>query len=99
LVPPYCLLLVGTSVLHALVVPVWDVSSHVLYAVVPTAYLLAVDRRFAVLAAVPPALVWSRVSLGAHTLAEALGGFALGLLIAVAALRRRWIGTEKRRRG
>lgn len=90
-IPPYCLLLVGTSVVHALVVPVWDVSSHVLYAVVPTAYLLRVDRRFAVLAVVPLALIWSRVTLGAHTPAEALGGLALGVLIAAVAVRVEWL--------
>lgn len=74
LVPPYALLLVATSLLHLVVVPLWDASSHVIYAAVPVGALVAADRRFAPLLAVPLLLVWSRVATGAHTVDEAVGG-------------------------
>jgi len=84
--PAYCLLLVAVSVVHAVVVPFWNVSSHVLYATVPVGYLAAVDRRFAVLFVLPGAMVWSRVATGAHTGPEAVAGFALGVALVAAAL-------------
>ncbi|NHX35087.1 MULTISPECIES: hypothetical protein [Halolamina] len=74
LVPPYAALLVVTSVLHLVVVPLWDASNHVIYAAVPAGALVAADRRFAPLLAVPLVLVWSRVTTGAHTVDEAVGG-------------------------
>lgn len=87
LVPAYCLLLITTSVLHIVVVPVWDVSSHVVYAAVPSAYLVTVDRRFGVLFVVPLGLTWSRVALDAHTPGEALGGLAVAAVIVAVAIR------------
>lgn len=98
--PEYCPLLVATSVVHAGVVPLWDVSSHVLYAAVPVVYLATVDRRFAALLVVPGAMVWSRVATGAHTGLESVAGLALGALLVagtLAALRNR--GTAPRRAG
>lgn len=74
LLPAYATLVVVTSILHLAIVPVWDTSSHVIYAAVPAGALVAVDRRFAPLLAVPPLLVWSRITVGAHTVDEALGG-------------------------
>ncbi|GAB7014120.1 hypothetical protein [Halolamina salina] len=74
LVPPYAVLLIATSVLHLVVVPLWDASSHVIYAAVPAGALVAADRRFAPLLLVAPLLVWSRVATGAHTVGEAVGG-------------------------
>ncbi|MFW5911491.1 MAG: hypothetical protein ACOCQV_02015 [Halolamina sp.] len=74
LVPPYAALLVATSLLHLVVVPLWDTSSHVIYGAVPAGALVATDRRFAPLLAVVPLLVWSRIATGAHTVDEALGG-------------------------
>lgn len=81
LLPAYCLLLVGTSLIHMVVVPFWDVSSHVLYAAVPTGYLAVVERGFVALFAVPLGLAWSRIALDAHTPGEALGGLALAAVI------------------
>lgn len=85
-VPTYSLLLIVTSVLHVVIVPTWDVSSHVLYAAVPTGYLLTVDRRFVVLLAVPLVLVWSRVTLEAHTLGESLGALVVAAVIGATTL-------------
>lgn len=79
LLPPYCLLLVATSVVHLLVVPVWNVSSHVVYAAVPTGFLLTVDRRSVALVVVPLGLAWSRVALGAHTVDQSLGALAVAV--------------------
>lgn len=87
LVPAYCLLLIITSVLHIVVVPVWDVSSHVVYAAVPSAYLVTVDRRFGALFVVPLGLTWSRVALDAHTPGEAIGGLAVAAVIVAVATR------------
>lgn len=89
LLPAYCLLLVVTSAVHILVVPVWDVSSHVVYAAVPTGFLATVHRRFAALFVVPLALAWSRVALDAHTLDQSLGALALAAVIVGAAVYRR----------
>jgi membrane-associated phospholipid phosphatase len=81
LLPPYAALIVVTSIVHLAVVPVWNASSHVIYAAVPALALLAVDRRFAPLLAVPPLLVWSRISTGAHTVDEAVGGLLVAALV------------------
>lgn len=81
LVPPYALLLIGTSLLHLVVVPVWDVSSHVIYATVPVGALIAVDRQFAPLTVVPLLLVWSRVATGAHTVEEVVGGLVVAMAV------------------
>ncbi len=98
--PEYCLLLVATSVVHAVVVPLWDVSSHVLYAAVPVVYLATVDRRFAALLVVPGAMVWSRVATGAHTSLESVAGLALGVVLVAGALAvSRNRGTARRRTG
>jgi len=85
LLPPYAALLVVTSVLHLVVVPLWDTSSHVIYAGVPAGALVAADRRFAPLLAVPVALVWSRIATGAHTVDEAAGGLLVAGVVLGAA--------------
>lgn len=77
----YCQLLVLTSVIHGVVVPFWDVSSHGLYAVVPSLYLAIVDRRFVVLLVLPLGMVWSRVATDAHSPTESVAGLTLALLI------------------
>lgn len=89
LVPAYCLLLVATSAVHVLVVPVWDVSSHVVYAAVPAGFLATVDRRFVALLVVPLGLAWSRVALGAHTLDQSIGALAVAAVLVGAVVSRR----------
>lgn len=81
LVPPYAALLVGTSLLHLVVVPLWDASSHVIYAAVPAGALVAADRRFGVLLVVPLLLIWSRIATGAHTVDEAVGGLLVAAVV------------------
>lgn len=81
LLPPYAALIVVTSLVHLAVVPVWNASSHVIYAAVPGGALVAVDRRFGPLLLVPPLLVWSRVATGAHSVDEAVGGLLVAALV------------------
>jgi hypothetical protein len=86
LVPPYAVLLIVTSLLHLVVVPLWDASSHVIYAAVPAGALVAADRRFTPLLLVAPLLVWSRIATGAHTVGEAVGGLVVAVVVLAGAL-------------
>jgi len=86
LVPPYAVLLIVTSLLHLVVVPLWDTSSHVIYAALPAGALIAADRRFAPLLLVAPLLVWSRIATGAHTVGEAVGGIVVAAVVLAGAL-------------
>lgn len=79
IVPDYALVLVAVTVPHFLITPLWDVSSHVLYAVVPAGFLALVDRRAAPLVLVALGMVVARPLAGAHTWGESLGGLALGV--------------------
>lgn len=78
-VPEFSLLLVAITVPHLAVTPFWDISTHVLYAVVPAGYLLWLDRRLAVLSVVPVVMVVARPLAGAHTWLQSVVGFALGV--------------------
>lgn len=95
LVPEFALLLVAVTVPHLLITPFWDVSSHVLYAVVPAGYLAVVDRRFAPLVLVALGMVLARPLAGAHTWPESIGGLALSLAFLVV-LRRLRPPSERR---
>jgi uncharacterized membrane protein len=86
LVPPYAALLVVTSLIHLVVVPLWNASSHVIYAAVPAGVLVTADRRFVPLLVVPPLLVWSRIATGAHTVDEAVGGLVVAGVVLGGAL-------------
>lgn len=80
-VPGFSLALVVATVPHLAVTPVWDVSSHVLYAVVPAGYLVLVDRRFVPLGLVALGMVLARPLAGAHTWAQSVGGLLLGVAV------------------
>lgn len=86
LLPLYCLLLIGTSVVHILVVPLWDVSSHVTYAAVSTGFLVFVDRRFVVSLLIPVGLVWSRIAIDAHSVVESVGGLVFAAVVVAVAM-------------
>jgi hypothetical protein len=79
LVPGFALALLAVTGPHLLVTPVWDISSHVLYAMTPAGYLALVDRRFAPLSLVPAGMVFARPLAGAHTWVQSTGGFVLAL--------------------
>jgi hypothetical protein len=79
-VPAFSLLLVGVTVPHLLITPFWDVSSHVVYAVVPAGYLLVVNARFAPLAVIAVGMVFARPLAGAHTWLQSVAGLLLSVV-------------------
>lgn len=84
LVPRYAAAVIAVTVPHLLITPVWNLSSHVLYAALPAGFLLGVDRRFAPLAAVPALMAFARPLAGAHTWAQSFAGLALAAAVLVA---------------
>jgi membrane-associated phospholipid phosphatase len=77
LVPEAMEILAAVTVPYAALSPVWNVSGHVLIALVPALYLTLVDRRFWPLLSVPVLMVPNRVYLSAHTWAQSVGGFLI----------------------
>ncbi|WP_336134718.1 hypothetical protein [Natronomonas amylolytica] len=86
-VPAFSLLLVAVTVPHLLITPVWDVSSHVIYAVVPAGYLLVVNARFAPVAVVAVGMVVARPLAGAHTWLQSIAGLLLSVVVLVGLVR------------
>ncbi|WP_254280316.1 hypothetical protein [Haloarcula marina] len=84
LVPGFAAILVAVTVPHLAVTPFWDISSHVLYAVVPAGYLLFVDTRFVPLFVIALGMVLARPLAGAHTWLQSVGGLALALVFLAA---------------
>lgn len=70
--------IVATAIPYALVAPLWNVSGHVTFTLVPTLVLSLTDRRFWPLLSIPAVMVVNRPILGAHTLLQSLGGLGLG---------------------
>lgn len=68
--------------------PLWNVSGHVMIALVPTLYLTLVDRKFWPLLVLPVIMVYNRVYLDAHTWAQSVGGFLIAAVIVVGVYRR-----------
>jgi hypothetical protein len=85
-VPEFAAVVVVVSVVHSLVTPFWDVSSHVLYTAVPAGYLALVDRRTLPVVVVPLGMTASRPLAGAHTWTQSVAGLvAAGLLVGLVA--------------
>jgi len=87
LVEGFAALLLAVTVPHLLITPFWDVSSHVLYALAPAGYLLAVDRRFAPFLVAALGMIPARPLAGAHTWGESVGAALLAGAFLVALLR------------
>jgi hypothetical protein len=89
LVPGGVLALAVATVPYAALSVVWNVSGHVIFAVVPTLYLTLVDRSFWPLLVVPLVMVPNRVVVNAHTWLQSIGGLlvAAGAVVAVRTLR------------
>lgn len=83
LVPGMMEALAAVTAPYAALSPFWNVSGHVVIALLPTLYLTLVDRRFWPTLLVPLVMVPNRIYLGAHTWAQALGGFVLAAAITV----------------
>jgi hypothetical protein len=84
LVPEFALLLVGATIPHLLITPLWAISSHVLYTVVPAGYVSLMNRRFAPLTLVGVGMVGARPLAGAHTWLQSIAGFVLSVVILLA---------------
>ena len=95
LVPGAVQALVLVTVPYVALSPFWNVSGHVIFALMPTLYLALVARRFWPLLTVPIVMVPNRPYLGAHTWAQAVGGF---LVAAAVVLGVRWYRTGSVRR-
>lgn len=67
--------------------PFWNVSGHVIIALLPTLYLTLVDRKFWPLNLVPIAMVPNRVYLDAHTWGQVVGGFLITAAITILVFR------------
>lgn len=63
------------TVPYVLLSPFWDVSGHVIFALLPTLYLTLLDRRFWPTLAIPLVMVPNRVVLDAHTITQSVVGF------------------------
>ncbi|MFB6211450.1 MAG: hypothetical protein ABEI76_07925 [Halobacteriales archaeon] len=83
-VPEFSKLLLGITVVHALITLSWAISSHVIYTVIPAGYLSVLDRRFWPLLFVPVGMVISRPVAGAHTWTQAIAGFVLAGSVIIA---------------
>lgn len=94
--PAFVALLLAISVPHVLITPFWDISSHVLYTVVPAGALVGLDRRYLLLAIVPVGMVFARPLAGVHTWPQVVAGFALGVAALLVAARTGAVPTLER---
>lgn len=81
LVPGMMEALAGVTVPYVALSPVWNVSGHVIVALMPTLYLTLVDRKFWPTLAIPLLMIPNRLYLQAHTVAQTVGAFFLALAI------------------
>lgn len=84
LVPFGVLTFAAATVPYAALSAFWNVSGHVIFAVVPTLSLTLLDRKFWPLLAVPAVMVPNRVAVNAHTWAQSVGGLLLATAAVVA---------------
>ncbi len=83
LVPKAMLTLAAVTVPYVAISVIWNISGHVILALMPTLYLTLVDEKFWPLLVVPLVMVPNRVFLDAHTWAQSVGGFLLTTAIVV----------------
>lgn len=81
LIPEMMVTLAAVTVPYVALSPFWNVSGHVIIALMPTLYLTLVNRKFWPLLAVPIVMVPNRIYLEAHTWPQTLGGFAIAAVI------------------
>lgn len=89
LVPHAMVTLAAVTVPYAVLSFVWNVSGHVIIALMPTLYLTLVDRRFWPTLLAPAVMVPNRILLDAHTWAQTIGGLVIAFVIVVALFRLR----------
>lgn len=84
LVPGMMEALAAVTVPYIALSPVWNVSGHVIIALMPTLFLTLVDRKFWPMLAIPLVMIPNRLYLDAHTVAQTIGAFFLTLVIVLA---------------
>lgn len=75
---------------YVLLSPVWNVSGHVVFALMPTLYLTLLARRFAPLLAIPIVMVPNRLYLETHTVDQVVGAFLMTTVLVGWVYYRRW---------
>jgi membrane-associated phospholipid phosphatase len=83
LVPGAMQALAAVTIPYMALSPFWNVSGHVIIALMPTLYLTLVARKFWPLLAIPVVMVPNRIVLDAHTWAQTIGGFFIAAVIVV----------------
>ncbi|WP_231188246.1 phosphoesterase [Haladaptatus sp. DYF46] len=84
LVPNAMQILIVVTIPYMALSPFWNISGHVIIALMPTLYLTLVARKFWPLLAIPVVMVPNRIVLDAHTWGQAVGGFFITAVIVVA---------------
>ena len=83
LVPRGVLTLVLVTIPYIALSPFWNVSGHVIFAVMPTLYLTLVDRKYWPLLVIPIVMVPNRIYVDAHTWPQTIGGLLIAATIVV----------------
>lgn len=83
LVPGAMEALVAVTIPYVALSPVWNISGHVIFATMPTLYLVLVDRRFWPLLLIPLIMVPNRIYVEAHTWAQAIGALLVTAALVV----------------
>lgn len=81
LLPELAVVLIALTIIHSVLVPVWNISSHVAYTAASVGYLLTLSRRFLPTVLIPSGMILSRPLIGAHTWGEAIGGGIVAILV------------------
>lgn len=95
LVPNAMQTLAAVTIPYILISPIWNISGHVIVALMPTLYLTLVDRKFWPLLVIPVVMVPNRVFLDAHTWAQSIGGFLLTAIIVAGFYRLQTAGARR----
>ena len=89
IVPGAMQALAAVAVPYVALSPFWNVSGHVILALMPTLYLTLVDRRFWPLLAIPALMIPNRLYLDAHSADQVVGGLIIAGALVVVVSRRR----------
>lgn len=87
LVPGAMQTLIAVTVPYIALSPIWNVSGHVIIALMPTLYLTLLDRTFWPTLLIPIVMVWNRIYLNAHTWAQSIGGLLIATAIVIGVYR------------
>lgn len=87
IVPRWAVALAAVTLPYVGLSPFWNVSGHVILAVVSTLSLVLVERRFWPLLVVPAVMVVNRPYVDAHTWAQSIGALLIATVIVVAVFR------------